>query len=97
MSKDDSIEYDGKVIQVCRDAKFLVELTDKSCIAGCKVLANISGKMRQHYIRILEGDKVRLEMPPLKNDEELKRMLNSRNKDVENKDLFLARIVYRYK
>ena len=96
MSKDDSIEYDGKVVQVCRDAKFLVELTDKP-FAGCKVLANISGKMRQHYIRILEGDKVRLEMPPLKNDEELKRMLNSKNQEVENKDLFLARIVYRYK
>lgn len=60
MSKrDDAIEMEGTVIEPLPNAMFRVELDN-----GHKVLAHISGKMRMHYIRILPGDKVTVELSP---------------------------------
>lgn len=59
MAKDDVIVIDGKVIQALPNAIFRVELDN-----GHVVLCHISGKMRMHYIRILPGDKVRVEITP---------------------------------
>ena len=58
-NKDGVIEIEGTVDEALPNAMFRVELTN-----GHKVLAHISGKMRQHYIRILPGDKVTVEMTP---------------------------------
>ena len=59
MAKEDCIEVEGTVIEPLPNAMFRVELT-----TGHKVLAHISGKMRMHYIRILPGDKVTVEVSP---------------------------------
>jgi translation initiation factor IF-1 len=59
MSKQASIEQDGTVIESLGNAMFRVELEN-----GHILIAHISGKMRMHYIKILPGDKVRLEMSP---------------------------------
>jgi len=59
MARQDAIEVEGKVIEPLPNAMFRVELDN-----GHKVLAHISGKMRMHYIRILPGDKVKLELSP---------------------------------
>ena len=59
MAKDDVIVVDGKVIEVLPNATFRVELDN-----GHIVLCHISGKMRMHYIKILLGDTVRLEITP---------------------------------
>ncbi|MCU0367440.1 MAG: translation initiation factor IF-1 [Cyclobacteriaceae bacterium] len=59
MAKQKSIEQDGTIIEALSNAMFRVQLEN-----GHEVLAHISGKMRMHYIRILPGDKVRLEMSP---------------------------------
>jgi len=59
MAKDDVIVVDGKVIEVLPNATFRVELDN-----GHIVLCHISGKMRMHYIKILLGDKVRVEITP---------------------------------
>ena len=59
MAKEDSLEVEGKVIERLRNSRFRVELE-----GGHTVLAYLSGKMRQHFIRIIEGDKVRLSMSP---------------------------------
>lgn len=59
MAKQKSIEQDGTIIEALSNAMFRVQLEN-----GHTVLAHISGKMRMHYIRILPGDKVRLEMSP---------------------------------
>ena len=59
MSKQLSIEQDGTVIESLGNAMFRVELEN-----GHVIIAHISGKMRMHYIRILPGDKVKLEMSP---------------------------------
>jgi translation initiation factor IF-1 len=59
MSKKDVIEVEGKVIEKLPNAMFQVELEN-----GHKILAHISGKLRMHYIRILPGDKVTVEMSP---------------------------------
>ncbi len=59
MAKDDVIEVDGKVIEALPNAMFRVELENKHI-----VLCHISGKMRMHYIKILLGDKVKLELTP---------------------------------
>ncbi|MFM5952218.1 MAG: translation initiation factor IF-1 [Micrococcales bacterium] len=56
-SKDGVIELEGTIIEALPNAMFRVELTN-----GHKVLATISGKMRQHYIRILLGDRVLVEV-----------------------------------
>ncbi|MBZ0252112.1 MAG: translation initiation factor IF-1 [Candidatus Methylomirabilis sp.] len=59
MSKDDAIEVEGTVLEPLPNAMFRVELAN-----GHKVLAHISGKMRMHYIKILPGDKVTVELSP---------------------------------
>ena len=57
--RDDAIEMDGTVLEALPNAMFRVELDN-----GHKLLAHISGKMRMHYIRILPGDKVVVELSP---------------------------------
>ena len=57
MSKSDVIEMEGVVTETFPNAMFMVELSN-----GHKVLAHISGKLRMHYIRILPGDKVTVEL-----------------------------------
>ena len=59
MAKDDLIEMEGKVLEALPNAVFIVELTN-----GFKVTAHVSGKLRMHYIRILPGDKVTVEITP---------------------------------
>jgi translation initiation factor IF-1 len=59
MPKEDQIEMEGKVIETLPNAMFRVELEN-----GHVVTAHISGKMRKHYIRILTGDSVKVEMTP---------------------------------
>jgi translation initiation factor IF-1 len=59
MSKEDAIEVMGTVLETLPNAMFRVELDN-----GHKVLAHISGKMRMHYIKILPGDKVKIELSP---------------------------------
>ncbi len=59
MPKEDAIEVEGTVVEPLPNAMFRVELEN-----GHKVLAHISGKMRMHYIRILPGDKVKVELSP---------------------------------
>ena len=59
MSKGDTIQVNGKVVEPLPNAMFKVELEN-----GHMALAHISGKMRMHYIRILPGDKVTVELTP---------------------------------
>ncbi|MDR1651834.1 MAG: translation initiation factor IF-1 [Synergistaceae bacterium] len=59
MSKDDVIEVKGKVVEPLPNAMFRVELEN-----GHKVLAHVSGKMRMHFIRILPGDRVLIQLTP---------------------------------
>jgi translation initiation factor IF-1 len=59
MSKKEVIQVEGKVLETLPNAMFRVELPN-----GHKVLAHISGKMRMHYIKILPGDKVMVELSP---------------------------------
>ncbi|MGI0406199.1 translation initiation factor IF-1 [Helicobacter himalayensis] len=59
MAKDDVIEVDGKVIETLPNATFRVQLEN-----GHIVLCRIAGKMRMNYIKILLGDKVRIELTP---------------------------------
>ena len=59
MSKQDMIEIDGTVVEALPNATFQVELEN-----GHNILAHISGKLRMNYIRILPGDKVKVEMSP---------------------------------
>lgn len=59
MAKDDVIEVDGKVIEALPNATFRVQLEN-----GHIVLCHIAGKMRMHYIKILPGDSVKIELTP---------------------------------
>jgi translation initiation factor IF-1 len=59
MAKEDHIEMEGTVIETLPNTMFRVELDN-----GHVVTAHISGKMRKHYIRILRGDKVTVELTP---------------------------------
>jgi translation initiation factor IF-1 len=59
MPKEDAIEVTGTVIETLPNAMFRVELE-----GGHRVLAHISGKMRMHFIKILPGDKVTVELSP---------------------------------
>ena len=59
MSKTASIEQDGTIVEALSNAMFRVELEN-----GHVITAHISGKMRMHYIKILPGDKVKIEMSP---------------------------------
>ena len=59
MGKKEAIEVEGRVLEALPNAMFRVELPN-----GHKVLAHISGKIRLHYIKILPGDKVLIELSP---------------------------------
>ena len=59
MAKEEAIEVEGRVLEPLPNAMFRVELEN-----GHKVLAHISGKMRMHFIKILPGDKVTVELSP---------------------------------
>ena len=59
MAKQSAIEKDGTIVEALSNAMFRVELDN-----GHVIIAHISGKMRMHYIRIVPGDKVRVEMSP---------------------------------
>jgi translation initiation factor IF-1 len=59
MPKEEAIVVEGRVLETLPNAMFRVELEN-----GHKVLAHISGKMRMHFIRILPGDKVTIELSP---------------------------------
>ena len=59
MSKEDVIEVEGKVLEALPNAMFKVQLEN-----GHEVLSHVSGKLRMNYIRIVPGDKVKLELSP---------------------------------
>lgn len=59
MAKKDAIQVEGTVVDSLPNATFKVELENKH-----QILAHISGKMRMHYIKILPGDKVTIELSP---------------------------------
>lgn len=59
MAKEEKILVDGKILESLPNAMFRVEID-----GGHKVLAHICGKMRMHYIKILPGDKVKIELSP---------------------------------
>ena len=59
MAKEDAIQMEGTVIETLPNTMFRVELEN-----GHKVIAHISGKMRKHYIRIMTGDSVTVELTP---------------------------------
>ena len=59
MAKQSSIEQDGTIREALSNAMFRVELEN-----GHEIIAHISGKMRMHYIKILPGDRVKIEMSP---------------------------------
>jgi translation initiation factor IF-1 len=59
MAKEESIEVEGTVLDPLPNAMFRVELDN-----GHKILAHVSGKMRMHFIRILVGDKVKVQLSP---------------------------------
>lgn len=59
MAKEEGIQVEGKILETLPNAMFRVELEN-----GHKVLAHVSGKMRMHFIRILPGDAVTVELSP---------------------------------
>lgn len=59
MAKQEAIEVEGKVLETLPNAMFRVELPN-----GHRVLAHVSGKMRMHFIKILPGDSVTMELSP---------------------------------
>ncbi len=59
MPKEEKIEVEGTVVEALPNAMFRVELDN-----GHRILAHISGKMRMHFIKILAGDKVKVELSP---------------------------------
>lgn len=59
LSKEDVIEVEGTILEALPNATFQVELEN-----GHKILAHVSGKLRMNFIRILPGDKVKIEMSP---------------------------------
>ncbi len=59
MAKQDVIEIEGRILESLPNAMFRVELEN-----GHKILAHISGKIRKHFIKILPGDKVKVELSP---------------------------------
>ncbi|MDH3004092.1 MAG: translation initiation factor IF-1 [Flavobacteriia bacterium] len=59
MAKQENIEIDGIIVEALPNATFRVKLNN-----GSFIIAHISGKMRLHYIKLLQGDKIKLEMSP---------------------------------
>lgn len=62
MSKNDVIEAEGRIVEKLPNAMFQVELEN-----GHRILAHISGRLRMNYIKIIPGDKVKIEMSPYDN------------------------------
>lgn len=62
MAKDEKLEFEGTVVEALPNAMFRVEIEEIE--GGHEVLAYVSGKMRTRFIRILPGDRVRLELSP---------------------------------
>jgi translation initiation factor IF-1 len=60
MPKEDFIEVTGKVLEVLPNSKFLIELED----VNTKIMGHLSGKMRMNHIKIIVGDRVKLELSP---------------------------------
>jgi translation initiation factor IF-1 len=80
MTKEEKIEVEGKVLESLPNAMFRVEIE-----GGHVILAHISGKMRMHYIRILIGDSVRVELSPY--DLTRGRIIYRGRKPEENKEV----------
>ncbi|MBC8523893.1 MAG: translation initiation factor IF-1 [Chlorobium sp.] len=59
MAKEDSIEVEGEILEALPNAQFKVKLEN-----GLEILAHVSGKIRMYYIRILPGDKVKVQISP---------------------------------
>jgi translation initiation factor IF-1 len=59
LAKEESIEIEGEILEALPNAQFRVKLEN-----GLEVLAHVSGKIRMHYIRILPGDKVKVQISP---------------------------------
>ncbi|RKX64705.1 MAG: translation initiation factor IF-1 [Thermodesulfobacteriota bacterium] len=59
MPKEEAIEVEGRVVEALPNAMFRVELDN-----GHRVLAHIAGKLRMHFIKILPGDRVKVELSP---------------------------------
>jgi translation initiation factor IF-1 len=59
LAKEESIEIEGEILEALPNAQFKVKLEN-----GLEVLAHVSGKIRMHYIRILPGDKVKVQISP---------------------------------
>ncbi|MCG8342962.1 MAG: translation initiation factor IF-1 [Prosthecochloris sp.] len=59
MAKEDAIEVEGEILEALPNAQFKVKLEN-----GLEILAHVSGKIRMHYIRILPGDKVKVQISP---------------------------------
>ncbi len=59
MSKEDVIEFEGVVVEVLPNTTFRVRLSN-----GHEIITYLSGKLRKNYIKVLEGDKVKVEMSP---------------------------------
>jgi translation initiation factor IF-1 len=59
LAKEESIEIEGEILEALPNAQFRVRLEN-----GLEVLAHVSGKIRMHYIRILPGDKVKVQISP---------------------------------
>jgi len=59
MAKEEPIELEGTIVETLANTKFRVEIE-----GGHQILAHISGKMRRHFIRIIPGDKVKVEVSP---------------------------------
>lgn len=78
MAKQPSIEQDGVITEALSNAMFRVELEN-----GHIITAHISGKMRMHYIKILPGDRVRVDMSPYDLTKEGSRL------DIKTKDLIV--------
>lgn len=64
MAKDDVIEFEGTVVDTLPNTMFKVQLDGQNGKEGPVILAHVSGKMRQFNIRILQGDRVKVEMTP---------------------------------
>jgi translation initiation factor IF-1 len=59
LAKEEAIEIEGEILEALPNAQFKVKLEN-----GLEVLAHVSGKIRMHYIRILPGDKVKVQISP---------------------------------
>lgn len=64
MAKKDAIEVEGTVIEPLPNAMFAIEIDGSDKVNKHRVLAHISGKLRMNFIRILPGDRVRVELSP---------------------------------